>query len=341
MLLSSLKSYQFMIVCRSCQPMKWLLLSLFLFSSLSFDACIAPKDEAMLEMTEDELGPVNTLPNFEGLIAMIYNDDIFLYRSTFSQAKRITFTPNVQKNIIALSHDHSKIAYQSPNRNPVVIDTFGQIIEIITDVDNVRDLGWSPDDRTLYMLVDNELKFSGPAIDIPPLDLPNDDFIVTSFHMAKNGNYVFIYDEIGLDNTGTHKVLGIIENGSIKLTETTYPSMADTYNYARWSVDGSHLLEGKAFPSVGNILFITSSPLYEFRIEEIATQTIWTYDTAAYKNSFSISPNGQFIAYGTYKREGPYEYTNLAVSTLPLEFADVPEIPISRAPSVKIIADWK
>lgn len=133
-------------------------------------------------------------PKFSGTIAFSYNNDIYLFdRSIAPKPYKITDNPEKKKGILALSYDKQKIAFLNEQGIPEIISSEGDVLEMASPSGPVKDLGWSPDGNTLYMLVNNSLEFHGPAIQVPAL-APHFNFAtVLSVHISQNLDLVYSY----------------------------------------------------------------------------------------------------------------------------------------------------
>lgn len=101
-------------------------------------------------------------------LAYIHRNDIYLVNEILSERKKLSSTPTSTKTHIALSPQHDKIAYLNANKTPVIIDTTGAQIDILNQYTNVSDLFWHKNNGnpTLVILVNNEIEFYGPTLNI-------------------------------------------------------------------------------------------------------------------------------------------------------------------------------
>ena len=102
-------------------------------------------------------------------VSFIMDDEVYVLDHFDGTARQITNTPNERKSMVKISHDHRKVAYLNDQQSPVIMDTTGIIIAKLSEHSFVKQMDWSEDDETLYMLVGNEIQFYGPALTIPEL----------------------------------------------------------------------------------------------------------------------------------------------------------------------------
>ena len=109
-----------------------------------------------------------------GRMAFIYDNEVYLTQADRS-IQQLTNSSNEQKLRIALSYNKDKIAYLNADGTPVIIDTTGQLIETLTDFSNIRFLGWSTDDETLWMMGEDATSFQyyGPDMNLPDNPVPS------------------------------------------------------------------------------------------------------------------------------------------------------------------------
>ncbi|MEM1215262.1 MAG: hypothetical protein AAGJ82_06235, partial [Bacteroidota bacterium] len=82
--------------------------------------------------------------------------------------QQLTFTPDERKTVPVFHPSKERFAYLNADRTPVIMNTDGVVLEILSQWEDVRDLGWSTNGETLFLLVDNTaLQFYGPPMDVP------------------------------------------------------------------------------------------------------------------------------------------------------------------------------
>ena len=135
-------------------------------------------------------------PRFSGSIAFTFSNDIYLSHGSKDGPEKITNTPSIKKGLLALSYDKRKIAYLDKDDIPVIITDQGELIEMASPSGKVKDMGWSPDDKTLYMLVNNALEFHGPPMDIDPLEPHISPVEVHAVSIIRDLTVVYTYSSI-------------------------------------------------------------------------------------------------------------------------------------------------
>ena len=93
-------------------------------------------------------------------LAYMHNDSIYLSNRFFTNIKLIPSLDEDKKSMeITFSKD--KIAYLNDQNIPVIIDTAGNEIARLSQYANTKDLGWSHDGQSLYLLINNQLVIWG------------------------------------------------------------------------------------------------------------------------------------------------------------------------------------
>ncbi len=102
-------------------------------------------------------------------LTYIHDNDVYLANEILTENKQLTFSPSSTKTHVALSPEHDKIAYLNADGSPVIIDTSGNQLDILSQYTNVKDIHWHANNGnpTLYFLVDNTIVFHGPVLSIP------------------------------------------------------------------------------------------------------------------------------------------------------------------------------
>jgi hypothetical protein len=134
-------------------------------------------------------------------LVYIHRNDIYLVNEILSERKKLSNSPTSSKTHIALSPEHDKIAYLNASKTPVIIDTSGIQIDILTQYSNVTDLFWHDNngDPTLVILVNNAIQFYGTALSIDnnPFDyvFPADVTFeaIDAIHINENLDIVFTF----------------------------------------------------------------------------------------------------------------------------------------------------
>lgn len=102
-------------------------------------------------------------------LVYIHKNDIYLVDEILANAKRLTTSPTSTKTHVVLNPSLDKIAYLNSNKTPVIIDSLGNQITILSQYTNVTDLLWHNNNGnpTLVILVNNTIEFYGPSLNIP------------------------------------------------------------------------------------------------------------------------------------------------------------------------------
>jgi hypothetical protein len=140
--------------------MRYSLLLLLTYTLLSCE----PLDVELIRTDEDD--------KYNGNIVYISNNDVFLTDASFSYISRLTATPNEPKYLPTFHPSKEKITYLTADRSPVIIDTTGAILERLEEYTGVKDMGWSTDGETLFMVINLGLQFYGPPIAVPNITFP-------------------------------------------------------------------------------------------------------------------------------------------------------------------------
>lgn len=103
-------------------------------------------------------------------LAYIHRNDVYLLDEIFTNSKRLTTTPTSSKTHVALSPNLDQIAYLNSNKTPVIIDTLGTQVTVLSQYTNVTDLCWhyNNGDPTLIILINNAIEFYGSTLNISP-----------------------------------------------------------------------------------------------------------------------------------------------------------------------------
>ncbi|HBS88240.1 MAG: hypothetical protein A2W91_04460 [Bacteroidetes bacterium GWF2_38_335] len=118
----------------------------------------------------------NYLQNLnEGLdyIAYISENDIYYFTDIDNAPIRLTNTPLIEKTNVQISKNGNKIAYLKEDNYPVIIDFSGNVIDELTEFTNITQMDWSEDGSSLYMLIENELFYYGPELNVRDLTFYN------------------------------------------------------------------------------------------------------------------------------------------------------------------------
>lgn len=141
----------------------YLLSSLIITFLWTFSAC------TKYEPIYGVAGHVDNKPlTLKNDLVYIYKNDIYMTNEIFSSHKRLTTSSTSTKTHVAFSPKHDKVAYLNANGTPVVIDTSGNQLEVLTSYTGVKDLKWHANNGnpTLYFLVNNTIVFHGSSLSI-------------------------------------------------------------------------------------------------------------------------------------------------------------------------------
>lgn len=136
----------------------------------------------------DDFAPAEIKNN----ICYLHNNDIYI---TNEFHEKITNSPTLIKSHLSLHPDLDKIAYLDHNLNPVVIDLNGNVLEHLTQYNNIKNIRWHANNGnpTLYMLQGNTIIFHGPTLDIPSNTF---DFAFPTNSFGKEIDAVFITKDL-------------------------------------------------------------------------------------------------------------------------------------------------
>lgn len=168
-------------------------------------------------------------------LVYIHRNDIYLVNEILSDRKRLSNSPSSTKTQVALSPQHDKIAYLNANGTPVIIDTLGVQIDILTQYNNVTDLFWHKNsgNPTLVVLVNNAIEFYGPslAIDAAPFDFvfPSDITFqaIDAVHINDNLDVFFTF-RMQRPFTPTSSLRRYYHGVAVNLRGTTFDKEAST-----------------------------------------------------------------------------------------------------------------
>lgn len=123
--------------------------------------------EERIKEIRDSLAALKSIQN----ICFIYNNDVYFLDEISKIPQQITSTPSVTKTKLSISHNLQKIAYINTAGNPEIVDRNGTVIATLTSLSGIKQMDWSSDDATLYMLIGNSFYYYGPAMTHPSLTL--------------------------------------------------------------------------------------------------------------------------------------------------------------------------
>lgn len=124
-------------------------------------------------------------------VAFIYNQEVYYLADFDSKPVQITETGYVKK-FIKMSHDHTKFAYQTSDGIVEVVDKTGKLLTTLDQYTDVRNLDWSADDKTLYIVNADNIVFYGPAIKVPEILFYPGYYDFISAAVSKDGDLVYL-----------------------------------------------------------------------------------------------------------------------------------------------------
>lgn len=181
-------------------------------------------------------------------ICFIYNNNIYFLDNLKNVAQKITNTPTNAKKEVRISHDLQKIAYINSVGNPEIIDRSGSIINTLTSYSNIKQMDWSNDDATLYMLIGSQFFYYGPAISHPLLNfsgIPSGtNPQILSATLSKDNDLAYVVEYFDFTNGYQQKLVLKINDGSNtwKLVDNT--SFNFDMKYAKFSAHTKDLVVG-------------------------------------------------------------------------------------------------
>lgn len=182
------------------------------------------------------------------MLVFIYNNDIYLLGENYERPKKITDSPEAAKSMVSISYNKEKVAYLNSSKKPVIIDTTGTEIESVQIVSPAEDIGWSPDNQTLYILSNNTVQFFGPSMAIPQIRTAFGPADIYSLHVSQNLDIVYSYGIKTLFGDELHAIQVDYKDPS---KPDKYFRDVSKYTYVRMSHEGSKVLVSKYRDSQG------------------------------------------------------------------------------------------
>jgi hypothetical protein len=191
-----------------------------------------PNDVAEAMLKEKEVKPVEN-------VAFVYNNDVYWLRNFDGVAKRITQTATV-KHDIRQNYAHSRLAYLDANYSPVIIDTVGAMVKQLTTFKGVKQMDWTADDKTLYMLIGNDLQFYGPKPVVPAIEIEYNENVVSAV-ITKDLDLLYVVQTPTVYGIGTERLIKKNHDGT---TITIRKPSGETGHMEniRLSKDGKHFI---------------------------------------------------------------------------------------------------
>lgn len=177
-------------------------------------------------------------------VVVIVDNDIYYFRNFDSIPRRITSSPTEKKTHIKISNDHQKIAYLNASGNPVIIDTTGNVLATLSQFNSIKQMDWSNDGATLYMLINNDIQFYGPAMDIPEIDIEHSQQVLSAA-ITKNNDLIYILQHHPFYHRPNELVIRKSDGEDLVVEENTdhFGDMS-TVNISK---DGDYVLVGYSY----------------------------------------------------------------------------------------------
>lgn len=231
-----------------------------------------------------------------GSIAMIINDDVYVQDlANDYETTRLTQTPQQKKKKVALNYAKDKIAYVNGSGVAIIIDREGNLLETVTATGPVIDLGWSSNDETLYMLVDDHIEYHGPDMNLPSINAVLNESTFLSIDVSDFGDVIYC---LKINNSISYYV-GIAFKQQ-DLISISMPN-SDAIKHVRISPDGRRFLIATS-DEVGDynkISFFESKPFREYSvIRERETQAPDFVGNGGTFIFFNITEDRGSIGYG-------------------------------------------
>lgn len=151
--------------------------------------------EELIAFNKNKKNPFKDVKN---VVATI-NNDIYFFSHIDSIPKRLTNSPLEKKTNVKLSFDLTRIVYLDENKIPVIIDSDnGQVLEILSEYSNVKQLGWINNDNSIFLLIGNSVIIYGEAVEVvqPEISYPSNE--VLSFSMNDIGDQAYYIKSYGI-----------------------------------------------------------------------------------------------------------------------------------------------
>lgn len=182
-------------------------------------------------------------------ICFIYNNDVYFLNNFNNTPQKITSTPTNTKTEVRISHNLQKIAYINSAGNPEIIDRNGNILNTLTQYSYIKQMDWSSNDSTLYMLIGNQFQYYGPIIHHPLLNFGSipigPETKILSATLSKDNDLAYVVEYDDTWNGGIQQKLILKKNdgnnGSEIVNNTYYPYRM---TYAKFSTHGTDLVVG-------------------------------------------------------------------------------------------------
>lgn len=149
-------------------------------------------------------------------IVFINDQDVYFLKDFDSAPVRLTNSPDVSKTMLRISHDQERIVYLLAGGVPEIINMDGEIIATLHQYQGVKQLDWSSDDQTLYLLTDNFIEFYGSALSIPELEVEVTEEVISATITPENG-LLYIVECVSGINQYSQKLVHAKRNGELEV----------------------------------------------------------------------------------------------------------------------------
>lgn len=106
-------------------------------------------------------------------VAFIDNNEVYVTNHLRDSLPVKINAPEGFKKSIRISHDGNKLAYLDENGSPVIIDRQGNLLDKLSQYSRVVNMDWTTDDETLYIFVDDEMKYYGKTPEAAEIIYPS------------------------------------------------------------------------------------------------------------------------------------------------------------------------
>jgi len=182
---------------------------------------------------------VNDPDNNPQSIYFITGDSLFKAISNKTIAKKLATDVGLRTEL-AISPDHSKVAYVNSNDDVVVIDSAGSVLNTYSFPTYGSKLKWAYNNTSLYCIASNQVEFIGGAFTHPPITTSGIYVNLINVEIYSSNLVAYIYESSS----------GFTNNGYLRVKSNTASILSDdNTGYAPW--DNLRLSED------GNSMFYT------------------------------------------------------------------------------------
>lgn len=212
---------------------------------LLFSSCDRAENPYVEKSVIEELLK-NAIPEIEH-IAVIYHNDIYYLDNITKAGIKVTNDPGSSKRFVKMSHDHKKFAYLDGGGIIVIVNFEGQIIATLPQYNQVKSFDCSADDKTLYILNDNEIVYYGPSMNLPEITYKGRNMgmslKVLSASVSMQGDLAYVIHSF---NFLTGYTYAMIIKPAKKATEIVYEdnSTKPNMSYVAFSSNNQDLVLG-------------------------------------------------------------------------------------------------